>query len=581
MSAVRMLTRAVLPVVLVLAAGCAAVPTGGPVLSGQAAKGEDPLGDPYIRVIPAQPHPGWPPEQIVRGFLAASASFAEDHAVARKYLAPDTATRWGSDRSVTVYDDGEGFSLFSSYASPSAATVTIAASEVATIDEQGQYVTASQGDEVHLTFELRKVDGQWRITELPEGLLLTQRDVARAYRVLNLYYLEPGYETLVPDPVFVPVQSRANLPTALVRALLRGPTRWLDPAVRTAFPADTRLVDDVQVAAGTVTVNLDRRAERVRGEMLSALSAQLVWTLKQLPDMQLLRLQIDGQTVEVTGSTGEEALQSRNDWARYRPDGLTGDVPTYFVRDGALWTLDGRGARRAPGAAGSGQVALHNPAVSLDGQRVAGLDSLNRVVVGELDEDGTLGPALFGGREFTALSWDRYGNLWAAEKRDKGARIWLLGSDGREFEVQAPGLEGEAVQDLQVARDGSRVAVVVGDDKASRLLIGRVVRVGETVSAESFLPLATDLELVTDVAWRDADRLVVLGRGNRGAILPYLVDVDGTQTSPTGSVGGMESIAAAPGSPTLAGIQDGQVWRSADELSWQVVGRGSDPAYPG
>lgn len=157
----------------------------------------------------------------------------------------------------------------------------------------------------------------------------------------------------------------------------------------------------------------------------------------------------------------------------------------------------------------------------------------------------------------------------------------MLDPDGREFQVQATVLEKDAVRALKVARDGSRVAVVVGDDEQSRLLLGRVVREGDTVRAEAFLPLATDLELVTDVAWRDADRLVVLGRGKRGATLPYLVDADGTRMTPTGSVGGMESVAAAPGSPTLAGIQDGQVWRSPDELSWQVVGQGSDPVYPG
>lgn len=579
MTAWSRLAGMVLPAVL-LASGCAVVPTGGPVFSGRAVEPQDPLEDPYIRIIPAPPQRDWSPEQVVRGFLAASASFEGHHRVARQYLAPETRTRWGPDRRVTVYDDGAGLALAYSYTSRSTAEVTLEAPRLATIDAQGQYVAATQHDQVETTFPVRKVGGQWRVTDPPDGLLLTRRDVSRAYRVLNLYYFEPELQKLVPDPVFIPVQARANLPTALVRALLRGPTDWLGPAVRTMIPTQTRLLGEVQVTAGTVTVNLGPSTKFTSPAMLARISAQLVWTLKQLPDMQQLELRIGGETVEVPESSGEGALQSRNDWTSYGPDGLNGGGPAYFVRDGALWVLGDDGARRAGGTAGTGQIPLNDPAVSLDGRRVAALGSAGQVLVGDLSRGGRL-RAVLGGRQFTALSWDRYGSLWAAEARDGGSRIWVLREDGREMRVSAPGLEGEPTRALRVARDGSRVAAVIGWGDASELLLGRVVRGGGDVRAESFLPLATDLEMVTDVAWRDADRLVVLGRGNRGAVVPYLVDVDGTKVSPTGSVGGMESVAAAPRSDMLTGIAGGQVWRSGDELSWQVVGEGTDPVYPG
>lgn len=559
--------------------GCAAVPTGGPVLSGQAAEPQDPLEEPYIRIIPASPAPGWAPEQIVRGFLAASASFEQGHEVARRYLAPEARRSWGPNRQVTVYDDGDDFTLAYSFTSRDSAEVTFDAPELAIIDSQGQYVAAEEDERVDITFRLRKVDGQWRITGLPDGLLLTRRDVSRAYRVLNLYYLEPERNTLVPDPVFVPIQARTNLPTALVRALLRGPTDWLRPAVGSAFPADTRLLGEVRVSAGTVTVNLGGRARSAPAKELARMSAQLVWTLKQLPDMQQLRLQIEGEPVDTPGSSGEGATSSRNDWQRYSPDGASGGMNAYFVRDGALWVVADE-VRPAPGTAGTGQVPLNEPAVSLDGRRVAALGPFGHVFVGDLHPDGAVRQVLEG-RTFTALSWDRYGNLWAAEELDEGARIWVLREDGEEVEVRAPELEGDVVRALRVARDGVRVAAVSGRGATSQLALGRVVRTGGKLRAESFLPLATDLELVTDVAWRDADRLVVMGRGNRGAILPYLVDVDGTGVHPTGSVGDMESIAAAPQVDMLAGIKGGEIWRSGDELSWQVLDEGTDPVYPG
>lgn len=572
--------RAVLPAVLLcLVAGCSMVPVGGPVFSGQAVEPEDPLENPYIRIIPAPPQDGWSPEEIVRGFLAASASFEDRHAVARQYLAPQARSQWGPDRQVTVYDDGGDSTLAYSYTADSTAEVALEAPELATIDAQGQYVAAAQDERVDTTFQLRIVDGEWRITQPPDGLLLTRRDVSRAYRVLNLYYFEPEHRTLVPDPVFVPVQARANLATALVRALLRGPTDWLGPAVRTAFTPDAELLDEVTLTAGTVTVNLDP-VDVQSDEALARMSAQLVWTVKQLPDMQQLRLQIDGETVDVPGASGDEELQSRNSWGRYGPDSTGGDLSGYFVRDGALWMLTDDGPQRAIGAVGTGQVPLEDPAVSLDGRRIAALGPAGEVYIGELHKGGGVQQA-FANRRFTALSWDRYGNLWAAEESAEGSRIWMLRKDGQPVQVDAPKLESTPVLALRVARDGSRVAAVAGRGETSALLLGRVVRDGGTVRAESFLPLATDLEQVTDVAWRGADVLAVLGRGNRGAVLPYLVDVDGTRVSPTGSVGDMESIAAAPGSDMLAGISGGEVWRSRDELSWQVVDEGTDPVYPG
>ena len=43
-------------------------------------------GQYYLQPIPVPPGHGWTPQQIVSGFLAANASFANGHAVAREYL---------------------------------------------------------------------------------------------------------------------------------------------------------------------------------------------------------------------------------------------------------------------------------------------------------------------------------------------------------------------------------------------------------------------------------------------------------------------------------------------------------------
>lgn len=97
---------ALLVALLAAATGCGLVPTGGPVMSGRAVQPVDPIAGPYVRVLPDGPEPGAAPEQVVRGFLAASASFQNDHAVARKYLAPTVRSEWQPERGVRVYADG-------------------------------------------------------------------------------------------------------------------------------------------------------------------------------------------------------------------------------------------------------------------------------------------------------------------------------------------------------------------------------------------------------------------------------------------------------------------------------------------
>ena len=87
---------------LPLLAACASIPTSGPIQQGVEVGVE--TTDQVIRVIARPPQPDMTPTQIVSGFLQASASFEDDHAVAREYLTPEAAVMWDPTRSVTVYD---------------------------------------------------------------------------------------------------------------------------------------------------------------------------------------------------------------------------------------------------------------------------------------------------------------------------------------------------------------------------------------------------------------------------------------------------------------------------------------------
>jgi hypothetical protein len=583
--------------VAVGATGCVNVPTGGRVVAGQSAERAEPLDDPYVRLIPVPPGRDWLPEQIVKGFLVASASFDGGHAVARMYLGPNVAWEPGPRPEVAVYD-GVLDVVPVGGADEAAARWQVTGTQVGTIGADGQYEARS--DRVDKTFQLAKDEaGRWRITGLPHdlrnGLLLGLRDVERAFRTLNLYFFTPDRTVMVPNPIFLPLVNRRDLPSQLVRAALAGPTRWLGEAVWSEFPRGTRLLGDkVDVTDGVATVNLSKEAAK---GSLSGMSAQLMWTLRQLPEVAGLRLQVDGETVS---PPGKGATQTPNDWRNNDAD-LTPPQSSLlaYLRD-----ADGRFQRLQSDIVSNVDVTrgapIYHPAISLDERSVAGLtESGDTVLVGDI---GGAAPrpvlrAAPGGR-FTTPTWDRSGTFWVVENDGRGnSRLWL-GEPGK-APVEAPlwELDGHTVTALRVARDGVRVAAIADMDGSRQIQMGRIIRVHGVRTATSFLPISSEIVDATDLAWRNANELAVLGSTQRDTQLaPYLIPVSGGAIRKFGTGGGeMTSITAMPRAPVLVGMKvrdektnefENRICRQQDEgdplSGWTFcTPKGHDPAYPG
>src|SRR5215472_5610635 len=73
-------------------AGCATAPSGGPP---RAAPGGSNQVKAYVQPLPPPaPDNSWLPEQVVLGFLHASASYAFDPSAARQYLVPELRKDW-------------------------------------------------------------------------------------------------------------------------------------------------------------------------------------------------------------------------------------------------------------------------------------------------------------------------------------------------------------------------------------------------------------------------------------------------------------------------------------------------------
>jgi hypothetical protein len=561
---------------VVALAGCAGIPDHGQVHTGNAVPADNAGSDVLVRVIVHPPSPGEKPEDIVTGFLAASAGSEADHDFARAYLSTAAARAWHPDARALVYDDSTSDAVGTSRASGSARLVTLRAPLLATVGNDGGYSVAPPGAHFSTSFRLSRERGEWRITNPPAGLLLTPLNFSRSLTAHPVYFLNRDLSVVVPDNVFSSAAG-PGLATALIRALLRGPTSWLAPAVRTAIPAGTTLLGTVPVdPSGTATVDLSQQALDSTAAQRAQLSAQIVWTLRSVPGVSRVRLRTENNPLDVPTAG---AAQSLDAWPTYDPAALTAAAPGYFRAGNRIATV---GGVRLPGSLGAGETSLTRVALSPDLAFVAGLrrsGTHSTVYAGSL---ATAPRQVYSAAAaFTAPSWDAAGELWTVQLSPV-PQVLLIRPAAPVVRVPAPGLEGLAVRELRISRDGARVAVIARSGVGTELLIGRVTTTGDgALRLDGFRVPDVTLGDVADVTWADANSVLLLGRSPGGSRIPWLVDVDGAAPAPltTSGLTSYDAVAGAPGQPTLV-ESGGEIYQAAHGL-WTPVGHGSEPAYPG
>lgn len=553
---------------------CASLPDKGPVRQGLRLQVD--REESAVRPIGQPPVPGADPRSIVLGFLSAGADFDGDHRVARQYLAPSIRQRWKPRVVTVIYNRSEGDL---SAVLRRDGKVVVNAPAVARIESDGQYVAARAGTPLERTFGLARVSGEWRIARVDDGLLLARTTVAEVYRQLNLYFLSPSAKVLVPDTILLP--ALPGLPTQLVSRLLRGPTSALRGAVTTGFPSGSSLaVTSVPISDGVASVRLDAAAARANEDDRVTMAAQLVWTLKQLPEFRSLRVTADGAPLDVSGAPD---LQPRDRWLTYDPAALREEVTPYVIRAGRVGLLLGGKFVPVGGPAGDGTLAARSVAVSLDLTRLAVVSADGRsLLVGRLRP--AQAPARrFVGTDLSPPSWDSLGNVWVADRRT--GRLWFIpGGNAKPVPVALEDFASAGpVTAVRVARDGARLALVAGLGARSRLYVGAVLRDregGAVTQVRALREVLPALHHVRDIAWADATNLAVIGRLDEDADVPVVTDTAGYETSSIQLQPGLVSIAAAPAKAVVAGTASGQVQQYASG-EWDDIGEGTNPAYPG
>lgn len=592
--------------VLAAAAGCATVPTNGPVQQVDTGQGGVSQEQDYSQPIPVGPGTGWTPKQIVEGFLAASASFASNHAVAQEYLVPATRHSWNPGWAVTVVSGTPTVSTIPQQKEvPAAAAagapngsdlteVQVTGQPVATLTATGQYLVSSGPPAKPIIFTLVKTDNQWRIADLPPSpLLLTEDDFQRVYQPLNLYFLTSSAgSTLVPDPVFAPLAAtNTELASGLVNALLQSPAGWLAGAAATGFPAGSSPIGQVKIIGSNATVNLGGRATRASRAQRAQIAAQLVWTLGNGPTgIHSVELEINGRPQQING-TAYQLQQTYHTWVPAQP----AVSALYFIGgSGAVEELSGTGqpgsgqpghVTAVPGPAGSANAPdLSSIAVSPNGRLMAGISADGSTVyTGDISRGSALREWRSPSGKCTSVSWDAQDNLWIAA----GGDLWLIPSDsGNPSQVGLPDLPGaDGVTDFRVAPDGVRAVMIVSTPTGQQVQLAAITRSGPSALIGQSMTLGAGIASPGALSWYGADNVMVLSAGASGPQL-YEVPLNGGQPTTIATTAGAISMTAVnpgvSGSSVALGLSGNQIMVSAGLGVFQPAhASGRSPVYPG
>lgn len=570
------LRRVVTLAALLAIAGCG-LPTSPSIHVVRRILTEHEQPDPDIRRIAPGPASGATPEQIVRGFLAAESNDDDQHAVARQFIAVPSS--WDATGSTEVYDETSLQIAVVQHGAGSGGTAdaTVSFARKGRIAADGSFL-ASQAPE-RQTLELTRVLGQWRLLNVPTGLQLSLRDVARAFTPATVWFLsrDSSQPRLVPDPRLLPAPS-AGRASALVRSLLAGPSSHLSPAVKSAASSTVQLRGSAVLVDGVVSVDLSQAGASLRGEQLRLFLAQLAVTLEQVPGAAQLRVTAVGRALTGASSSPVSLLELASALPPTADDAGTPAVRPIALVGGRISSLGTSEARSSPAPVVWPDIAqLTALATEPDLQQVS---ALQQTPSGKVLLTGTasgqpsrvLGPA-----PLDAISISPDGGT-LVHRGGGDPALLLVDRSGVRRVTLPPSIPAGEVTALSVSRDGTHVAIVLGAGIAARLVVAVLVPGSEPhlVALGGSLP---EVESVVSVAWFSSTHVVAIASSAGSSVRPLDVTIDGSAISPLTTAGLPRSITAVTswGGARLLVAADRQAWVLSS--GWASLGRADRVAY--
>ncbi len=548
----------IIPIILT---ACGSVPIESSIREG-AILGSVPEGS-IVRVIASNPQTGMTPEEIVSGFLNASASSDSNFKIAREYLIPELRNVWEPTEEIKVYE-GQG-----RLNSLQENTVVFSAPLNSVIDENSRIVLSEPDAQLVQEFNLKQIDNEWRIDLKNKGILISRADLNRSFTTFPLWFPDASLQTLVPDNVVLPRATTGN-PTRLVQLLLAGPGDYLAGAVVSAFPVGTALsLNSVPVSNGLATVSLNETVLTADPYLREVLSSQIVKTLAKIPEIRTVRINVGSQSLIVPNTP---IRQSTTDWEKFAPD-FNREVGALAIEKGKIVNIDSESITAISDDyfnSGTWFAATANrkqnilAAVTMDRNKMVVQNSSVEIP-----------------RRITVE-----GKLFRIPRSDIFDSVWITGVDqvsvvrnNRLINVSIVGVSKQNVIEVIPAPDGVRVLLIVKTTYGTELRLGTIVRDDLSIKINNLRKITRDGFAVSQATWQDETNVLYLDNSVEPATL-FTVDSFTGISKSLYSQSGTNNIASTVKKPLLLSLSDGSL---LERVSGDWVNRGklTNASYPG
>lgn len=419
---------------------------------------------------------------LVNDFLlACAAGPQDDYATARLFLSAASARSWQPETEILVYDTDTAPSVTAGSETATQVDVTVAVLGVASVDAFG-VLTRVAASTVSRTFTLVREEGQWRINNPENMVLMSRASFTASFSLANLYFPTAEGGDLVADPRWYPSRRLAS---HLLAGLVEGPRQSLAPVTANAIPAGTTVPSQgLDVADGVARVELNAvmpSSESAR----TALAWELVRTLTQVADVSRVNASLSGDVLDM------QAIPV---------------PPTY-----SLDTLVGAGPGGVGLVSSSSMMELaavtdaSNPTVSpVDSSLVAwsGTDGVyaqrGGTTVAFLPGQAPLGPSV-----------DRFGWVWGPATVSS---VSVGGGVDGAFSVSVESESAGQIRAVRISPDGTRALVLRGSDATAWVGVVERGASGRPLAIRSLEEIPLEHGSVVDASWTTPTGLALVVR---------------------------------------------------------------------
>ncbi|WP_284979795.1 LpqB family beta-propeller domain-containing protein [Arthrobacter sp. fls2-241-R2A-200] len=559
---------AILAVLMLFLASCAQIPRSGPVGKSK----DESAGNANAPVFfPAAPRPGSTPEAIIEDFYMAGSGYEDDYPVARQYLTQAQSVTWKPDARAIVFRQAKV--VKTAVENDFVYELDLAYS----VDADGIATQFPPGTKESIPVSVEQVDGQWRISKVPDGTAIPEETFKVIYGAFPIYFYDPTFTYAVPDFRWFIKKKTVK---SMTSALLAGPAPYLRGAVVSAFPAGIKLArESVPVVSGAAQVDLSaKELIDASAEDRQRMQNQLALTFRSQPDVINVELRADQDLVRV------------DDNGSVLPPVLDKNVPAHeiAVSNGDLARYENNRVSPLPDMQSVAALGPRLPAESPVSQTVAFLNG-DRTTLYSM-EPGQPARLLTTRSTLTRPSFSPRDWVWTAGPGASGATEVVAfqptkvapGAAVPSVTLTPPWLSGRTVTEFRISREGTRALVISKANGKSAVQITGIVRNPDGAPKD----LTTPITLLSNTSpdqgtWVDGSTVAVMAASATTAVVPELLSLASGDPQELPPWDGLTSLSAGNGPDQIFGQSQAGIFQRVGN-GWELQLKGpTEPAFPG